>query len=704
MFGADTVGAAMARDAKPSVLNRREFAALASAFGAVLAVTSGTASASVRAWKERRDLYPQGVASGDPQHDSVVLWTRREPTGKGALKLAAEVAEDEAFTRVVATSSVMAKPENDWTVRVLAAGLKPATTYWYRFTDAAGMGSRVGRTRTAPADSDDRPVAFTFVSCQDHNTGYDNAYRRMIYEDMQKPEAEQIGFVLHLGDFVYEMVWYPEERTKGYLGRKIRDVVRYPKGEKHSDFHVPADVDDYRALYRGYLADPDLQDARARWPFICMWDNHEFSWQGFQSLANFGKGLVNFQTRKVAATQVWLEYQPGRAKRVGGGDLNHYNPPKVVDAPITTFDEHGLGQEPNNLAAIGAVTAYRQLRYGRNVDIILTDNRSYRSNHPLFDDATDAVAAPDFLNACPLEALEIWDAGRAYNGGHPPDSFAFGDKQIPNFRKDKPPTTMLGKDQKAWFLERLRTSKATWKVWANSVGSLDIRLDFQNLPEKFGKWPGKGYAVMVPVDWGAYRTERGEILDFVQSNGITGLTSVCGDRHAFFAGVLSKNLPPETYEPVALEFIGGSISSPGDGEAYPQQIKDTDPMRPLLVKRVKDAPPLTMINMSMMHGVRTSLAYDETGDMKAALALSNPEVSPHLSFVDAGGHGYSLVRASSEALETEFVGIPNPSEHAGTEDGGPLLYRVRHRAQAWKPGEKPVLEQTIVEGTPRLSV
>src|SRR5262249_30216396 len=153
-------------------------------------------------WQERRDLYPEGVASGDPQHDSVILWTRRAPSGKSVPTLTMEIAEDEAFMRVVATAAVTPKAENDWTVRVLATGLKPATTYWYRFSDTRGFGSRIGRTRTAPADGDDRPVAFTFVSCQDQNTGWDNAYRRMIHEDMQKPEAEQIGFVLHLGDFV----------------------------------------------------------------------------------------------------------------------------------------------------------------------------------------------------------------------------------------------------------------------------------------------------------------------------------------------------------------------------------------------------------------------------------------------------------------------------------------------------------------------
>jgi alkaline phosphatase D len=75
--------------------------------------------------------------------------------------------EDEAFRRVVVRSQAPASEDSDWTCRVLAGGLKPATVYWYRFiSDEHGMGSPVGRTITAPADGDPSPVRFAFVSCQ----------------------------------------------------------------------------------------------------------------------------------------------------------------------------------------------------------------------------------------------------------------------------------------------------------------------------------------------------------------------------------------------------------------------------------------------------------------------------------------------------------------------------------------------------------
>jgi alkaline phosphatase D len=69
-----------------------------------------------------------------------------------------------------------------------------------------------------------------------------------------------------------------------------------------------------------------------------------------------------------------------------------------------------------------------------------------------------------------------------------------------------------------------------------------------------------------------------------------------------------------------------------------------------------------------------------------------------------GGHGYATVRVTSEAMECEFVCIPRPLERSEHAEGGPLLYRVTHRASLWKKGERPRLEQRILEGNPALSI
>jgi alkaline phosphatase D len=82
-------------------ISRRSFLKAAAAIGASLAWV-GPAQGSRVNWHERRDLYPQGVASGDPDPHSVILWTRR-PFAAGTRQiLTVEVAEDEAFSRVIA--------------------------------------------------------------------------------------------------------------------------------------------------------------------------------------------------------------------------------------------------------------------------------------------------------------------------------------------------------------------------------------------------------------------------------------------------------------------------------------------------------------------------------------------------------------------------------------------------------------------------
>jgi len=688
-------------------LSRRSFLTLAAAMGAS-AAWSGTGLSLSVPWQERRDLYPEGVGSGDPDSTSVLLWTRRPfDDGRAIGHLTVQVAEDEAFHRMVTSAPVSVAAAADWTCRVLVGGLKPARVYWYRFSDESGFGSRIGRTITAPADDDPRPVRFAFVSCQNANDGAMNAYRRMIYEDERAAPADQLGFVLHLGDFIYELVWYPEDRPQGMYDRRIRDIVRYKNGQKISDFHIPTTADDYRAVYRAYLHDPDLQDARARFPFVTMWDNHEFSWMGWQSIEMFGGKSIPAQTRKVAANQAWFEYHAARVAKPSGPSLDTFDPPHVVDTPVQTFDDHGMGTEPNNLAAVRSLRGYRRLRWGRHVDLIITDQRSYRSEEPTTRPESDAFDSPEWGAFVPQEALEILDAGRTCNSGHPPDTIRYGDKEVPNYMKDRPAQTVLGAEQKAWFLDCLRNSKATWKIWGNTLGTLDWRADPQNLPSGLTSkpWPGVGYAIVGGGDSSTAFCERAEIYDFVQKEGIAGFATVAGDRHSFWAGLAASTLPPRKFEPVGIAFITGSISAPGMVEAIEHNMPKDDPLRPLyLCDRPGEQKPVPTVNLLAHHGVRSCLEYQRTGDAAKARAVSNPDVAPHLSFLDMGGHGYATVKVSAEYFETEFVCIPRPIERSTREDGGPLRYRVSHRARLWRKGERPKLEQHVLEGDPGLAV
>ena len=206
-------------------------------------------------------------------------------------------------------------------------------------------------------------------------------------------------------------------------------------------------------------------------------------------------------------------------------------------------------------------------------------------------------------------------------------------------------------------------------------------------------------------DYGTAYLERAEIYDLVRDAKITGFAIVAGDRHAFWAGYAASDLPPAKFEPVGLSFVGASLSSAGAMEANEHSLPKTAPLRPLfLADRPDGAKPDWTFNMLLKHGVRSCLEYAKTFDLRRALALSNPELSPHVEFVDTGGHGYAKVRLNGDEMLTEFVCIPRPITSSGTPDGGPLRYRVVHTAKLWGPGERPKLDQQVLEGDPGLSI
>src|SRR5262249_50636261 len=137
-------------------------------------------------------------------------------------------------------------------------------------------------------------------------------------------------------------------------------------------------------------------------------------------------------------------------------------------------------------------------RFGANVELIITDNRAYRSEPPMNRPDTAAFRSRDFPAVVSEDVVGILDAGREANAGVPPKTIAFGGKQIQNPRLVDPPSSMLGREQRDWFLRALRESRAKWKLWGNSVALLDWRIDFQNLPEGHGPaWPDGGYAQLV---------------------------------------------------------------------------------------------------------------------------------------------------------------------------------------------------------------
>ena len=159
-----------------------------------------------------------------------------------AKKLTVEISTTADFKKIHSGGTANIGADSDYTCRFLAKDLTPNSEYWYRFIDEHGFASRVGRTITAPANDSETPVRFTFVSCQCPNEAGLNAYRKMIFEDEAKPKEQQLNFVLHLGDFIYEVTWYAEDNPNGNRGRRIRDLYKFPQGRKVSNFHLPCNI------------------------------------------------------------------------------------------------------------------------------------------------------------------------------------------------------------------------------------------------------------------------------------------------------------------------------------------------------------------------------------------------------------------------------------------------------------------------------
>jgi alkaline phosphatase D len=628
--------------------------------------------------------FPQGLASGDPTPTSVMLWTR-VATRRGStapVNLRLEVSLHPDFSALVATRDVDATSDSDHTVRVLVTDLTPDTTYYYRFWADGDVTDLLGRTRTAPAPDSDRPVRLAFASCQSYEGGYYHAWRTLLDEDLATAPSEQLDFVLHLGDFIYEALGYGTART-------------VPDFADAGDRRHALTLADYRHLYKTYLTDPDLRAARARWPFICTWDDHEFSDDSWQSVSTYDAAGTPEQARKVAANRAWFEFIPAQLSDhpAPTNEARDFRAAAVTDAPLSgELDDHGLDQEPNNLAALATLTIYRSFRFGRHVELIVTDTRSYRSQHPVPGELNQALGG-SARYITPLPVLQICDAGRTYAAGHPPADITLGDKSFPNPRLHAPAGTMLGAAQKAWFKNQLTASPATWKVWGNSLPLQPLRLDFDQID------PAGHPAVFTIDSWDGYLAERTELLRHVADHRIPNLVSLTGDHHAHFAGALAPDFDAAG-EPrwVGAEFAVAGISSQSVFEGVLAYTAPDNPLRPLTTFTDAAGHPTDHLNTSFLWGTKAALTAARTGgDLAAAEAARNPRQNRHLAYIDTHSYGIARATFAATAATVELIALPKPDAPTLT----PPVRRAHFTYPATTPGTAtPKLATPRITGQP----
>ncbi|HUF82499.1 MAG TPA: alkaline phosphatase D family protein, partial [Burkholderiales bacterium] len=663
----------------------------------------GAAGSRPSGWR-----FPQGVATADPQPDALVFWTRAvaDDQSLDSVLLRLQVGSDPDFRSLVAETEITARAEHDFTVRVFVDGLGPDTRYHYRFLAPDESASRTGRTRTAPAASAQRSLTVAVFSCQHYSDGFFSAYRRLLLDDAAAAPGRAVDFVLHLGDFIYEFPEVDLYQADGSLVRALnpdgsqRLVPPLPSSSPERIVRKAETVDDFRHLYRTYLTDPDLQEARAAYPFVHIWDDHELvndCWQGFV-LAE------SIHQRRVNANQAWFEYVPAAlthapAGPAGANPARDFQPVEVSEASVADLDDHYLVREPNNLAAIRSLTISRCLSWGSLADIFLPDQRSYRGERGVDASLLKGSLAPYPLWPMHPETVEILNAGRHANDGHPPDSIEYDGRTFSNPRKDAPLGSMLGAEQKNWLKSSLRSSGATWKVLCNSTPLLRFGLDVSfraGEPEAGLLWTDS---------WDGYPVERRELMNFLLAEGIANVVSLSGDRHAHFAGLVYDDYDAPRPRAVIPEFAGASTSAGCRAKVHALEIQHDPALTPLFLSirnpGSADARMIPTLNAWLLFGAEAARVLHESGSAEDVKSAAKPQINPHLRYADTDAYGYLVAHFGPERLEVEFVTIPEPLTDSGAS-GPAVMRRVRYVVARWSATTKPELAHPEVSGEPPL--
>lgn len=644
-----------------------------------------------------RAAFPQGVGSADPQPDRILLWTRLHPSqasGASAVLLV-QVSPDPGFESVLVERRLPVNKAWDYTLRTIVTGLKPRTDYYYRFLTREGIASRTGRTWTAPGDGDEAPAVIAFASCQSYPPSKYGVYRHLM-EGGKSGRGERPDLILHLGDYIYGLAEGVGDRPPGIDER----------GAPIEDPYLLA-LESRRRVYRTFLMDDDLQDARALYPFACIWDDHEFSNDAWES---YIAGLGSKPQRRLAANQAWFEYVPqilSQSRDLPGAanEAHDFRPALVEDAPMRDFGDGFISLEPHNFSAIQSLRTYRGIRWGRLADILLTDNRIYRgpganpgySPESIVDETGSARAFAGFT-LFDGQLLNTLALGREANGGNPPAELLIGGEQTPNPRRGAPAVSMLGQRQKDWFKRALKGSDAVWKIWANATPIMGFQFDPGALKPEYGT----GY--LWTDGWDGFPNERRELMNFLRAERVANVVSLSGDRHAHYAGLVAEDYQAERPRYVIADFVCAAISAFPRGPFLGRHLRrmGLGQLAATEIAGVDGQPKqVSMMEYFMRKGAKAADLLARTGDLERAAAAGFASPNPHLLYADNDVHGYGIARFFRRRMECDFISVAKPEWDRQTFPNGPDALRVvRFRLNRWRGGQAPNLERLPSLGPP----
>jgi len=648
-------------------------------FGPV-ACSSDDGSRSV----QQASTFPQSVASGDPRPTSVILWTRvvDDERPDDDLPVRLEVSTDDGFSSFVMldgnTSRLLtAQAAFDHCVKTRVEGLSSATVYYYRFSyerHGTVVRSRVGRTKTAPDENSDATVRFAVVSCQDYAGKYFHSYRHLAEQDLD--------FVVHLGDYIYETTADPSFQTSNPARQVVfgKPEEALSLGTAEAPYQAAQSLDNYRDLYRLYRSDPDLQNVHEHFAMIATQDDHEFSDDCHADVATYTDGREDEQEtpRRLAADQAWYEYMP-------------------VDLSVSpTLDFSGKKAFPDELRY------YRNFVFGLHLELVMTDLRRYRPDHLVPEDAFPGAV---FLAQAELTALEGSlpdDAAPyvdidSYRDGAYADALKMGADAL-NIQtsaitgninvqfindalatlglSDPPPIDpaskglergyaylqllktdefsrigsryvlavgpfnalakskyqasngvseqLMGADQRDWFLKTMQQSTRTFKIWGNEICFQQRHIDLT--PVTLAPDNLRIKIQISAEDWDGFPNEREALLQELAA--IDNVVIVSGDLHCFFVGTPFSSADPSKR---LIEFLTGSLTST-----------------------------TWQTGLSSLAGSNSSLpASVQVIASQIGSLLTDPDTkpNPNLAFQNLSDNGYGIFQASSGNLTASLFSV-----------------------------------------------
>jgi alkaline phosphatase D len=536
--------------------------------------------------------FPQSVASGDPTPEGVVCWTRLDPdrydpeTPVGIEVVAEESFEDfedaadaaeaenaengerkgfgnaEVVYRGVVTDAEIVAA-HDHTLKIdLEGELDPDRSYYYRFVHD-GYHSRVGRCTTLPEPGASvEELSFAVVTCQDYQNGYYGAYAHIAEED--------VDFLLHVGDFVYESA---DGQFAGRSGDFPNRDVTHPSGHNHA-----WELADYRNLYRTYRRDPHCQRAWRRHTVIAGRDDHEVADNLYWDYEADAPGSEHprgddpefMQGLTADAIHAWWEFMP-------------------VDIRYD-LDTERLHER---------FRVWRTFEFGDLLELIVTDERLFRSP--------------------PREGLPTKDATD-------PDN-------------EPPGRTMLGDEQREWFVEEVTTSETLWTVWCDEVLTVPFRV-------------GAGRASLYPVpgSWDGYTRERREIGRKLDRAGVSNFVTLTGDMHCYIAGYKQTE-------------YRDAIGTRRDGPVPESDRLGVELMTP------------AMTSVTVAEGLKLGGTPLEE-PVGRAIGWGVRAQNPHIEYFDSHHNGYSVVEFTPEACTYAAYAVDKTTNSRSANKELLAAYRV----------------------------